>query len=294
MKWLRFFLILIAVVLLIKTALLLVAVYQLHQQLARSPIRSQNTPATYRLSYQLKTITSLDGTLLASWYIPSHPSQATVLLVPGLHRSKTDLLEVARQLNSAHYTTLLLDPRGEGASRGSHSYLGTKEWQDVVAAYATAKNLPESRGHPVGMIGFSTGADAVLLAAGRKGIGDFILTAVPFADFNHLANYTLQIQHLPTWLSPWLLLAGQIEIGQGYQDQVPDKYIQDIHVPLLLIGANKDQSVPPTDATYLFSLANPPKQLWQSPTGHHVYEDNPTAFGQHMLGFIQGVARERK
>ena len=285
----------IVIVLVVTTSALAIPTFislnQLRQHISRVPVRSQDTPTTYGLAYTENFITSQDNIRLNTWYIPSVPSRATVILIPGIRRSKVDMLGPARQLYAAGYSTLLVDLRGEGGSQGDQSYLGTKEWQDVSAAFDFAKSQPESQGRKVGFVSFSMGSAATLVAAGKLGIGEFILAAVPFTNFNRLADFNLQQRHWPTWLSPFSLLAGRILLGAGYQETVPERYIRNIRSPILLVGGDRDQTVLPTDAAYLYSLANQPKQLWQSPDGHFVFEDNPDAFGQRMLDFLNEYAK---
>ncbi len=132
------------------------------------------------------------------------------------------------------------------------------------------------------------GAAAALIAAPHLSNVAFIVAGVPFANLDHLTRYTLKANHYsPVWL-PFIKVALLTELGANYFSPMPDQTIRQIHAPLLLIGADRDETVPPTDAAYLYQKANQPKTLWQSPNGHFLYTDDPKALLTHILPVITG------
>lgn len=268
--------------------LILVVVWiGIDSQFNRLPSANTETPADYNLSFSNHTIQSLDGTRLALWYIPAPQSKATIILVPGHRKPKSALLSIAQSLYANNYSTVLVDLRGTGQSEGRQVYLGTKEWQDVGATYQYVKSLPESQGQKIGFLSLSIGANATIIAAGQQQIGDFLIAGVPFTDFNSLIPFLIEVHNIPAFFSPFIRLALWLELGPQYYRFTPTNYMARINQPILLIGSDKDLSVPPNDAQQLFELAYPPKEFWQSPNGHFIHTDDPEAFMSHVLNFLE-------
>jgi len=260
--------------------------YRVNTELQQHSSVTGDNPSNYGLNAQDENFPSTDGVQLSGWYVDRSDAKTTVILVPGFQKTKASLLPLARDLYQAGYAVFLVDLRAQGESTGNRVYLGTREWEDVATTYDFVKAIPENNSRKVGFIGVSMGASSVLNEVGKTGKGDFVVAGVPFANFNHLIPLQLNSSHLSLFFEPFVKVATFLEFGTRYFTDVPAHQIANIHVPILLMGGDKDQTVPPGDAAYLFGLAHSPRLLWQSPNGHFIYTDDPAAFLAHALPFL--------
>jgi pimeloyl-ACP methyl ester carboxylesterase len=102
-----------------------------------------------------------DGVRLAGWYVPSRNGSA-VVLVHGGGGDRQGTIRHARMIAGAGYGVLLYDARGRGESAGHENAFGWEWDRDVRGAvsYLTARGI-----HRVGLLGLSTGAEAVVTEA---------------------------------------------------------------------------------------------------------------------------------
>lgn len=268
--------------------------YRAYAKLNRHVSPGKETPAVYGLNYENKYFTSSDGVKIASWYIPVKKARAVVILVHGFKNSdggKSAMLQHAAYLNKAGYSTLLLDLRSVGYSQGDRVTLGVNEWKDVEAAYNFVKKQPENKNLKIGFLGNSMGAATVIIQKGITGKGDFIIAAVPYADFKSLFSYQIAQEGLPPLVFyPVLKISSIPELGLHYSYYSPIKWAKNIDTPIFLISAAYDKEVDRRDAKALFDKISAPKELWQANAGHDVYKDRPQEFKNKVLSFLARVA----
>lgn len=238
-----------------------------------------------------KTLTASDGIKISSWYMPVKNPKAIVILVHGYREAnagKARMFDHADYLKKAGYSTLLIDLRSFGESEGNKMTLGVEERKDVEAAYDYAKSLPENKNKKIGFYGKSMGGVASIIAKAITGKGDFIIALTPYASFKSLFSFQLgQRGYFPTLFLPFLRLAGLLEFGFNYERYSSINLIKKITVPIFIVSAKYDETIPKNDSKYLFDKANSPKEFWQAPTNHYeIFRDNPTAFQKKILGFL--------
>ena len=248
------------------------------------------TPNDYNMSFEDVSFTSQDFVQLSGWYISVKNPKAIVVLVHGRaikNGGKSMMLPIASHLYKNNYATLLFDMRGYGKSKGSIVGFGSKEWQDVVAAYTYAKSLQEKKIR-IGFLGISLGATVSLIAAGKEKIGDFVIASTPYATHSSLFTYQVEKEHVfPKFIFRWALqLAANIEMGFGYELYNALSFIQNIKVPLFLIAAKKDVLVNPKDAWILYEKASKPKEYWEADTGHDIFGQLEDEFIAKVLNFL--------
>ena len=205
-----------------------------------------------------------------------------------MNEDKIRLLPHAEYLNSAGYSTILIDLRSFGKSEGDKTSLGIQEWKDVEAAYDYAKSLPENKNKKIGFYGKSMGGVTAIITRALTDKGDFIIALTPYASFGGLFNFQLKQKgyYIPIFL-PLLHLAGLFEFGFGFERYAPISLIKKIKVPIFIAGAKYDDAVPKKDAKRLFNKANSPKEFWDAPTDHdEIFRQNPEEFKKNILSFL--------
>lgn len=270
--------------------------YQFHTSIALHVLGNKQTPFEFNLTASSHQITSADNIKLALWYIPAENAKAVLILVHGYATNgggKAEALSRAQSLNQEGYSTVLIDLRSFGESEGNKIYLGTKEWQDVTAAYDFAKALPENKDKKVGIWGVSMGAATAIVTAGKTGKGDFVIAEAPFSDYQSLWVEQIKRKGYPKILTPILLplldLSAKLSLGLNYQSYSPNNLIGNIHVPIFIISAEDDNWVGSLAGKRLFDLANFPKEFWHANTTHEVFNDNPNQLKTKVLEFLQTI-----
>ena len=113
------------------------------------------------LPHERVTFPASDGVRLSGWYVPSRNGSA-VVLVHGGGGDRQGTIRHARMIAGAGYGVLMYDARGRGESAGHENAFGWEVDPDVRGAvsYLTARGI-----HRVGLLGLSTGAEAVVTEA---------------------------------------------------------------------------------------------------------------------------------
>ena len=123
--------------------------------------RTAINEAALGLSHERVTFAASDGVRLSGWYIASR-NGAAIVLVHGGGGDRQGTIRHARMLAEAGYGVLLYDARGRGESAGHENAFGWRWDRDVRGAVSYL----EARGiHRVGLLGLSTGAEAVVTEA---------------------------------------------------------------------------------------------------------------------------------
>ncbi|MBI5138188.1 MAG: alpha/beta fold hydrolase [Candidatus Vogelbacteria bacterium] len=268
--------------------------FMLNDTLGRHVPNSKELPSDRALPYTLVSLVAIDGTKLSGWYINSGMPKAAVVIIPGLEEEtggKTEpfALNLAEFLYKNRIASLLLDTRGYGESEGDKVTLGIREWQDAVAAYEYLVDLPELAGKPIGFVGDSMGASVAVAAAARSERGDFVIASVPMQNYRTAFRTWLKMEGYPAFLNPFLRSGALFYLGFDYGRYDTDTLVRKISVPILLIGAEKDEVVG-TDIDTLFLYANEPKKLWKPVGSTHVLVDEmERAYHAQVLDFIYEV-----
>lgn len=258
--------------------------YRLRQSLFAGSYPRHETPGAYHLTFQTRRFKVRDGSELEGWYIPAKNPKAVIIMVHGYRDTKGTIIEHAKYLHDAGYTTFFMDFRSD--SPIMKVTLGIEEYKDVEAAYDYMRSLPENKNKPIGLFGGSMGASTSIIAAGKTGKGDFIIASVPYANFKSLMEQRIRLENLPQILLPFARIANAMELGWRYENFTPDKYIKKISVPIFLISSLDDEKVNPNDARHLYNLANHPKHYWEAKAQHDIYKDIPQEYERHILSFL--------
>lgn len=237
---------------------------------------------------------ALDGLRLRGWLLWPPGAERAVVVVHGRgqHRADpwTNSVGLARALAARGFATLLFDLRGHGESDGSRCYLGSREPLDVrgAVAFLRARGFAAAR---IGIIGFSLGAVAALLAAADDDEIGAVVADSPFASLTDMLALELpRTARLPRQLVPYLALAARAFVGLNvHAVNALDAIPRIAPRPLLLIHGEADEVIPLEHAQRLAALAGPGFRFWSVPGAGHVQAHNhdPERYVDEVARFFE-------
>ncbi len=263
--------------------------------LVTRPLRSRSrvTPGLLGLPYEEAHFPSAhpDRAALSGWLIPAREARGAVLLCHGIGSTRLWMLDKAALLYELGFTTLVFDFRSRGSSEGDRCTLGVRERDDVLAALALLKSHPSCSGLPLGAVGESLGA-AALLEAARY---DTDLTALCLeACFTTLDDaIARRCSWLPrAWRGPvqdWLSrnLARWAEVDPSTIRPV-ERIAELQGRAFLVIHDAWDIWCPQENAEDLFRAAPEPKEFWLAERTPHAWAAwaSRTAYRNRVGGFF--------
>ncbi len=229
----------------------------------RNPVRShQQFPSQFGVPFQEIRFLTKNRRQLYGWWIPSKspesPPAPLIVLVHGWGQNAGLWLPLIPHLHRAGFHLLAFDSRSHGNSDADGYSTMVKFAEDAQAAIRYARSQFGEHIHWIGLLGFSIGAAATILATSRE---PDVLRAAAIGAFSHPGHIMRQgfrEKHIPYFPLVWLLFKYiEWRIGARLDDIAPMNNIAKIHAELLLIHGKHDHVVAPEHATILFQRANP-------------------------------------
>lgn len=257
----------------------------------RTPDQS-DAPGNYGLDYENVTFTSRDEVKLCGWWIPAEPAIGTIVMCHGQEGSKDGDTQQMLPLHEAGFNVLMFDFRAHGASEGQQVTMGMYEKEDLLGAldYLAQDRHVEK----VGVLGFSMGAAAALIAAA---LSERIAVIVADSSFVRL-KYTLQRwltrRGIPQFIArPFIagILVGAAVRTEGRIDQA-DPVLWTPHIgprPILFIYGDADPFVTPQEVEQMTSQAAGPVQVWFADgVGHRgAYALDPAEYNRRVIDWFK-------
>ena len=229
-----------------------------------------------------------DGVHLSGWYRPTR-NGATLLVLHGGGGDRTGAVAHAKLLVRHGYGVLLYDARGRGRSEGQQNAFGWGWTKDIAGAIAFLKSRPEVDPARIGGLGLSTGADALIQAAGlgadlRAVVADGA-AAESFEDWRRLQGITALTPMFAAEFATVRITSGA-KSGPPMQDM-----IKRISRPLLLVSSGREQEYD-FNVKYERDAGDRPVEHWNLPDAGHTgairdaapaYERRVTAFFDQAL-----------
>ena len=251
-----------------------------------------------------RTIPSSQGVVLRAFRIEPlrEPPVAAVVLVHGLFRGAMELEPVAAMLRQQGCECWLLELRNHGGSSRAPFTGGLHESDDVVAAVEYVRAQPGRADTPVILYGISLGTAAVSLALPRlQRIAGVVLDS-PIDDLHAAAHRMLSFNRGGdgrSWFAmvePWrslVLAALGAWSGFDVKDVSPGEVLANLphDLPMLVVGAGKDDRAPPATVEQLFARLPMPddkKELWIEAGARHgeVFAHAPAAYAEALARLV--------
>jgi len=243
--------------------------------------RASINQAALGLPHERVIFPASDGVRLSGWYVPSR-NGAAIVLVHGGGGDRQGTVRHARMLAKAGYGVLLYDARGRGESAGHENSAGWQWDRDVRGAVS----FLAGRGiHHIGLLGLSTGAEAVVTEAAS----DIRVEAVVSDGLQ--ARTAADTRSLPFGdrisVEPVFAVAG-LEIRLARGEAPPRPLIDVVHEvartrPLLLIA-----TIPFERQIDRIYTRGTRAQLWEFPASAHTraLQDHPHAYSRRVLALF--------
>jgi alpha-beta hydrolase superfamily lysophospholipase len=255
----------------------------------------RRTPDDLRLPHDRDVVVTADGLRLEGWYLPAPEAHGTVVLLHGYADAKDSMLDPARELRAAGWSSYLIDFRGCGDSEGRETTIGVREGRDVATAWraARARTAP---GRPVVVYGASMGAAAALRAIAHEGVSpDGLVLAAPFDRLLHTVSNRFRLLGLPPFPAAHALVFwGGVQHGFDGFGHNPADYAAAVRCPTLVLHGRLDRRATLAEAQRVFDRLGGDKRL-------HVFEGlghesflsrRPREWREQVTAFLAEVERQ--
>lgn len=188
---------------------------------------------------------------LFGWLLPGNTNTPapSVVVLHGWGANAEMMLPLARPLQAAGLTVLLIDARNHGASDADSFSSMPRFAEDLDAAIDWLKAQPEVIPGQIAVIGHSVGAAAALLSASRRRDLAGVISLAAFAHPASMMRRWLAAKGLPYFPLGWYVLHYvQHVIGHRFDAIAPINTITRVACPVLLVHGADDSTVPVADA----------------------------------------------
>ena len=251
-------------------------------------------PGQYGLDYEAVSFTSLYKDLtLRGWFLPAPGSDKVIIMVHGNGHNRNDpeigMLDIAARLVEHDFNVLMFDLHGFGESDGNTVSGGYYEKEDVKGAVAY---ISERGFNNIGVLGFSLGAVASLLAAAEDEQIDAVVADSSFADLNDIMEpeFAKRTKAPKFFLRPILYMI-KLMFGVDFAAIRPVEAVPEIAPrPVLFIHGGLDDMIPPEHARRLYEAsASPDNLLWLVPECGHTraFQERPEEFISWVTSFFE-------
>lgn len=258
-------------------------------------VQIKDNPSRLGLSYEDVSFPAVhDGVMLRGWYITAGDSDRCIVMAhgDGYHRADPTIgmLEIAKGLTEHGYNILMFDLRGHGESGEGRLTGGYYEKRDILGAIAYVKRrgiLPQH----IGLLGFSMGAAACLLAAAENKDLPALVTDSCWADLTDLIKSEIARRpYMPRFLTPVVPRIAKILYGVDIEEIKPMQAVTEIAPrPIFFIHGEADRKVPVDNARRLYQYNNSHSNiLWIVPNARHAraYKAQPEEYISRVTAFF--------
>jgi dipeptidyl aminopeptidase/acylaminoacyl peptidase len=238
-----------------------------------------------------------DGAILRAWFIrPQNPNGDAVVLFHGVTDNRLGMYGYAQWLLANHYAVVLPDARAHGLSGGGLATYGVKESDDIHQWV----NWLEDAYHPICVFGLgeSMGAAQLLQSLPKEPRFCAVVAESPFATFREVAYARFGREfHTGPWLGRTFFrpavdigfLFVRLRYGLNMEEASPNRAVEGIRVPVMLIHGLDDHNIPPFHSDEIQSHNPTDIVVWRVPgavhTGAHAVA--PQEFERRVLSWFE-------
>ena len=216
------------------------------------------------------------GVILKGWYILASNDAPTIIFVHGLggNRAGDEALDLASRLRIQGFNSLLFDLRAHGTSGDGKVSGGYFEQNDVLGAFDYLKNNGTAP-KDIGVIGFSMGAAAAILAISKEREIRALVADTAYASVSDLIVQEVgRKTSLPNWIVPIFVPGTKVAARLLYQIKLeelsPETAVNDIDYPILVVHGKEDTRIPVGHGVRVHEAAYPGSDLWLTPGVDHM------------------------
>ena len=215
-----------------------------------------------------------DDLEITGWFIPSKSSDKVLVLVHGLHSSRTaefggKFTEFGSAMQKQGFSILMIDLRGHGKSADSRVTFGIKERRDVIAGVNWLKQKG-FKPNKIGVLGVSMGSASVIGAAAESSDLAAIAIDSGYAEVYPLFQKLWQFDSkLPDIFLPSTLMFGHLWTGYDLTTSKPVIDLAKISPrPVLIIHSTLDPYTTIENARQM-KAAYPSAEYWETDAKQH-------------------------
>ena len=240
--------------------------------------QAETTARRFKGTLQDVSVGSRDGITLRGWFVQPAPYNGNaVILLHGVGDNRQGMGEYAELLLANGYAVLLPDSRAQGKSGGAFATYGIKEADDVHRWFGWL----ETTDHPQCLFGLGESMGAAILLQSLTG-GPRLCAAVAessFASFRGVGYVRVgHLFHSGPWLGRIVLrpavemafLYGRLRYGVNLADASPERAVENVPIPILLIHGLQDHNIPPSQSREIQAHNSSDITLWEEvPRAEH-------------------------
>ena len=252
---------------------------------SRSDINLQNFPGhPEALTYSVPGAGQRD-----TWFFPGLKSAPTVILCPGYHSSRGELLPLASALQDHQYNVLLLDFSGQGTS-GGRSTLGFQEVAELRAAMNAVAGRGDVDADHFGLWGANIGAYVALSEAVTDKRVHAIAAESPYGHPNDML--AVLIGRMGIGAIPLVSRVAKLEFGwlNPYYRNIPPLRMRLRNlagVAQLYMAAPEDPALA-SSTQELFQVSPAPHDIVSLPHGNYagMLDEEKTNYENRIVSFF--------
>lgn len=228
-----------------------------------------------------------DGLKINGWRSNVSDSSKAIILLHGYKANREEMISRAEIFIDLGYNVLMYDARGCGESEGNIVSLGYYETMDLKAAM---KFMQELNYKEIGVYGFSQGGATAILATDEIEDLKFIIAEATFDNLENAIDNRFKKYFFISGSLGTIFMKPEAEklLGISIDEISPVKEINKIHIPIFIIGGEKDSRTTEENTINLFNSANEPKELWIVTDSEHenIYNRNPDLYKLKIKSFL--------
>lgn len=233
----------------------------------------------------VKTV-EFEGT--KGWLIRTENINACIVLMHGVRSNRSSMLNRARFLKEAGYTSLLFDFQAHGESLGQNITFGYRE---SINAHSAVRYLKSNIGcHRIGAIGQSLGGAASLLGEEPLEVDALVLESV-YSTIEDATSNRLEarVGAFGRLMTPLLTYQIPLRLNISLNKLRPIDAIKNLKAPVLVLIGSQDRHTTVQETEQLFKNAPGQKELWIIKGAKHVdlHGFDPQNYEKRILKYFK-------